>query len=95
MVSGLFTPAETSTEHKTENFRVRGPPEIHSALCYVYSLKMNSWVLLQNQFMGDAELMLVPAVATLEKPKRLKRIVYLFSDVVYYTARFLLVSKFL
>ena len=56
---------------------------------------MNSWVLLQNQFMGDAELMLVPAVATLEQPKRLKKYVYLFSDILYYTARFLLASKFL
>jgi hypothetical protein len=51
--------------------------------------------MLQDQFFGETELMVIPAVASLEKPKRLKKWLYMFSDVVYFSARYLLAAKYL
>ena len=55
-----------------------------------------SWVLVSQQLLTNGnELMIVPAVASIERPSKIKRLVYLVSDVAYYAARYLLVSRFL
>ena len=52
-----------------------------------------SWIVVSKQLLGDGnEAMLVPAFANLTRPSKVKRIVYLLSDVLYYAARYALAS---
>ena len=54
---------------------------------------MSSWVVVSKQLLSDGnEAMLVPAFANLTRPSKVKRVVYLLSDVLYYAARYIVVS---
>jgi hypothetical protein len=54
---------------------------------------MSSWVVVTKRLLSDGnEAMVVPAIANLTRPSKVKRIVYLLSDVFYYAARYVVVS---
>jgi hypothetical protein len=52
-----------------------------------------SWVVVTKRLLSDGnEAMVVPALANLTRPSKVKRFAYLVSDVFYYAARYAVVS---